>query len=72
LKSDSEKVLLLSPMERVRETALTIMNDWYSAEQVSEIRKNYEDFQEKFRELRDSKKIIEYLQNPENETLYDL
>jgi hypothetical protein len=59
-------------MERVRDTALTIMNDWYSAEQVSEIRKNYEDFQEKFRELRDSKKIIEYLQNPENETLYDL
>ena len=72
LKSDSEKVLLISPMERVRETALTIMNDRYSAEQVSEIRKNYEDFQEKFRELRDSNQIIEYLQNPENETLYDL
>jgi hypothetical protein len=59
-------------MERVRETALPIMNDWYSAEQVSEIRKNYENFQEKFRELRDSNQIIEYLQNPENETLYDL
>ncbi|MBQ5945275.1 hypothetical protein IJL65_02505 [bacterium] len=72
MKSDSEKVLLISPMERVRETALTIMNDRYSAEQVSEIRKNYEDFQEKFRELRDSNQIIEYLQNPENETLYDL
>jgi hypothetical protein len=72
LKSDSEKILLISPMERVRETALPIMNDRYSAEQVSEIRKNYEDFQEKFRELRDSNQIIEYLQNPENETLYDL
>jgi hypothetical protein len=59
-------------MERVRETALPIMNDWCSAEQVSEIRKNYENFQEKFRELRDSNQIIEYLQNPENETLYDL
>jgi hypothetical protein len=72
LKSDSEKILLISPMERVRETALPIMNDRYSAEQVSEIRKNYEDFQAKFRELRDSKKVIEYLQDPGNETLYDL
>ena len=72
LKSDSEKILLISPMERAWETALPMMNDWYSAEQVAEIRKNYEDFERKFRELWDSNQIIEYLQNPENETLYEL
>jgi hypothetical protein len=59
-------------MERVWETALTIMNDWYSPEQVSEIRKNYEGFQAKFREIRDRNEIIEYVLNPENDTLYDL
>jgi hypothetical protein len=72
LKSDSDKILILSPMDRVRETALPTLNDWFTADEVSAIRTKYEDFQAKFRELRDSNQIIEYLQNPENETLYDL
>jgi hypothetical protein len=59
-------------MERVRETALPIMNDWYSTEQVDEIRKKYEEFQVKFREIWDKNEIIEYVLNPENDTLYDL
>ena len=59
-------------MERVWETALTIMNDRYLPEQVSEIRKNYEEFQAKFREVWDRNEIIQYVLNPENDTLYDL
>jgi len=59
-------------MERTRETALPMMNDWLSPEQVSEVRKNYEEYQAKYRELRDSNQIIEYLQNPKNDTLFDL
>jgi hypothetical protein len=59
-------------MDRVRETALPTLNDWFTADEVSAIRTKYQDFQSKFRELRDSNQIIEYLQNPENETLYDL
>ncbi len=72
IKSDSDKILLLSPMERTWETALPTMNDWFSVEEISEIRTRYEDFQIKFREIRDKNEIIKYLQNPENETLYDL
>jgi hypothetical protein len=59
-------------MERTWETALPTMNDWFSVEEISEIRTRYEDFQIKFREIRDKNEIIKYLQNPENETLYDL
>ena len=59
-------------MERARETALPMMNDWLSPEQVSEVRKKYEEYQVKYRELRDSNQIIEYLQHPENDTLFDL
>lgn len=72
LKSDSDKILILSPMDRVRETALPTLNDWFTADEVSAIRTKYEDFQAKFREIWDKNEIIEYLQNPENETLYDL
>ena len=59
-------------MDRVRETALPIMNDWFTADEVSAIRTKYEDFQSKFREIWDKKEIIEYVLNPENDTLYDL
>lgn len=72
IKLDPDKVLVLSPMDRVRETALPTLNDRFSAEQVSDIQSKYEDFQWKFRELRDSNQIIEFLLNPESETLYDL
>ena len=72
LKWDSDKILVLSPMDRVRETALPTLNDWFTADEVSAIRTKYEDFQAKFREIWDRNEIIEYLQNPENETLYDL
>lgn len=72
LKSDSDKILILSPMDRVRETALPTLNDWFTTDEVSAIRTKYEDFQVKFREIWDKNEIIEYLQNPDNETLYDL
>jgi hypothetical protein len=48
------------------------LNDWFTADEVSAIRTKYEDFQAKFREIWDKNEIIEYLQNPENETLFDL
>ncbi|MBR4633972.1 hypothetical protein IKO50_03295 [bacterium] len=72
MKSYSDKILILSPMDRVRETALPTLNDWFTADEVSAIRTKYEDFQSKFREIWDKNEIIEYLQNPENETLFDL
>jgi hypothetical protein len=72
MKSDSEKILILSPMDRVRETALPTLNDWFTADEVSTIRTKYEDFQSKFREIWDKNEIIEYVLNPENDTLYDL
>jgi hypothetical protein len=59
-------------MERSRETALPMMKDWLSDVEISEIRAKYDDFQAKFREIWDKNEIIAYLQNPENETLYDL
>jgi len=59
-------------MERTRETALTMMKDWLSDAEISEIRAKYDEFQAKFREIWDKNEIIAYLQNPENETLYDL
>jgi hypothetical protein len=59
-------------MERSWETALPTLNDWFSAEELKSIRSKYEEFQIKFRELWDSKQIIEYVSNPENKTLYDL
>jgi hypothetical protein len=59
-------------MERTRETALPMMKDWLSDAEISEIRAKYDEFQAKFREIWDKNEIIAYLQNPENETLYDL
>jgi hypothetical protein len=59
-------------MDRVWETALPILNDWLSDAEISEIRAKYDEFQAKFREIWDKNEIIAYLQNPENETLYDL
>ena len=59
-------------MERTWETALPIMRDWFSESEISDIRTKYEGFQAKFREIWDKNEIIAYLQNPENETLYDL
>jgi hypothetical protein len=59
-------------MERTRETALPMMKDWLSDTEISEIRAKYDEFQAKFREIWDKNEIIAYLQNPENETLYEL
>ena len=59
-------------MERTRETALPTMKDRFSESEISEIRAKYDEFQAKFREIRDKNEIIQYLQNPENETLYEL
>jgi len=59
-------------MERTRETALPMMNDWLSASEISEVRAKYDEFQNKFREIWNKNEIIAYLQNPDNETLYDL
>jgi hypothetical protein len=59
-------------MERTRETALPTMNDWFTSDEINEIRVKYDEFQTKFREIWDKNEIIAYVQNPENETLYDL
>jgi hypothetical protein len=59
-------------MYRTRETVLPTLNDWFTTDEVNAIKSKYEDFQTKFRELRYSKEIIKYLQNSENNTLYDL
>ena len=59
-------------MERTRETALPTMQDRFSESEISEIRTKYDEFQAKFREIWDSNQIIQYLQNPDNETLYEL
>jgi hypothetical protein len=59
-------------MDRVWETALPTLNDWFTADEVSAIRTKYEDFQSKFREIWDKNEIIEYVLNPDNDTLYDL
>jgi hypothetical protein len=59
-------------MERSRETALPMMKDWLSESEISEIRAKYEEFQNKFREIWDKNEIIAYLQNPDNDTLYEL
>ena len=72
LKSESDKILLLSPMERTRETALPTMQYRFTESEIFEIRAKYDEFQAKFREIRDKNEIIQYLQNPENETLYEL
>ena len=49
-----------------------MLKDWLSDAKISEIRTKYDEFQAKFREIWDKNEIIAYLQNPENETLYDL
>ena len=59
-------------MERTRETALPTMQDRFSESEISEIRAKYDEFQAKFGEIRDKNEIIQYLQNSENETLYEL
>lgn len=72
LKDAQDKILVISPMERVWETALPMMLNWFGEAEVAKIRIKYEEFQAKFRELRDKKEIIEYTQNPNNETIYEL
>jgi hypothetical protein len=59
-------------MERSRETALPMMNDWLSESEISEVRTKYEEFRSKFIGIWDKNEIIAYLQDPKNETLYDL
>ena len=59
-------------MDRVWETALPTLNDWFTADEVSAIRTKYENFQSQFIEIWDKNEIIEYVLKPENNTLYDL
>lgn len=71
LKSDYP-IIILSPMERTWETALPLLNERYSADEISNIRAKYDELQKEFREIRDNGNIIEYLANQDNELLFDL
>ena len=59
-------------MERTWETALPLLNERYSADEISNIRAKYDELQKEFREIRDNGNIIEYLANQDNELLFDL
>jgi hypothetical protein len=59
-------------MDRTRETALPLLKQRYSENEISEVRANYEKFQSDFRKIRDDGDIINYLQDKNNETLFDL
>ncbi|MCR5412846.1 MAG: class I tRNA ligase family protein, partial [Patescibacteria group bacterium] len=72
VKSEPEKVIILSPMERTRETAFPTLKDRYTEEEIKEIRQHYDAFQAKWREIRDKGESIAYLHNEKNETLFDL
>ena len=72
MKSEPEKVIILSPMERTRETAFPTLKDRYTTEGIAEIRKNYERFQKTFREMREKKEVIDYLQDTSKQQLFDL
>ena len=71
-KNDSWNIILVSPMERARETALPLLKERYSESEISEVRANYEKFQADFENIRDNWDIINYLADKNNETLFDL
>ena len=72
LNPENDKILVLSPMERSWETALPLLKQWYDDSQIKEIRVKYEEMQSRFRSLWDEKVIVDYLQDENNDTLFDL
>jgi len=58
-------------MERSWETALPLMKQRYGDIQIKEIREKYEQMQTKFRLIWDDKKIVDYLQDENNDTFFD-
>jgi broad specificity phosphatase PhoE len=72
LKNDQNLVIVLSPMERVRQTIVPFLNDKYGESEVKNIRIKYEQVQEKFRNLRNKHKIIHYLAEDTNEYLFEI
>jgi broad specificity phosphatase PhoE len=72
LKNEKDLVIVLSPMERVRQTIVPFLNDKYGENEVKNIRTKYEEVQKKFRDLRDKHNIISYLEEDKNEYLFEI
>ncbi|MDR3169550.1 MAG: class I tRNA ligase family protein [Candidatus Peribacteria bacterium] len=72
LKEEENLIIVLSPMERVRQTVLPFLKDRYSEEELNSIRAKYEAVQANFHTLWNEKTIIKYLADDDKEYLFEI
>jgi len=71
ISGTDDRVLILTPLERTWETVLPFIEMNFS-DNISEIQKKYQDIQKIYQNLRDEKKIQNYIQDTSTQKLFEI